>query len=83
MVGAEKEAILKQLRDRLGMKDKKKNVEPGSNPKVEWHGDMGEHGTHNGPKKGDVYITLKPSLSADNLSNNGGYGRIKSDGGGY
>lgn len=81
MEGAEKEAILKQLRDRLGMKEKKKDVKPGSNPNVEWHGDEGEHGTHNGPKKGDVYITLKPSLSADNVPYNGGKaGYIKPDG---
>ena len=43
MQGAAKEAILKKLRDRLGMKEKKKDVKPGSNPKVEWHGSEGEH----------------------------------------
>lgn len=60
--------MLKRLRDRLGMKEKKTNVAPGSNPKVEWHGDEGEHGTHNGPRKGDVYITLEPPKSADDLA---------------
>ena len=67
MEGAAKEAILKKLRDRLGMKSKKENVKPGSNPKVDWHGEEGEHGTHNGPKKADAYVTLKPALSAVDL----------------
>lgn len=58
---------MKKLRDRLGMKERRKNVAPGSNPNVEWHGDEGEHGTNNGPKKGDVFITLKPPKSADDL----------------
>ena len=49
MDGPAKEAILKRLRDRLGLKEKKSDVKPGSNPKVDWHGDEGEHGTHNGP----------------------------------
>ena len=73
MDGPEKEALLQQLRDRLGMKEKKADqVKPGSNPKVEWHGDEGEHGTHNGPKKGDVYATLKPVLNANNVPYNKG-----------
>ena len=42
MEGVAKEAILKKLRDRLGMKEKKKDVKPGSNPKVDWHGDEGK-----------------------------------------
>merc|ERR1719436_655710 len=75
MEGVAKEAILKKLRDRLGMKEKKSNVKPGSNSKVEWHGDEGEHGTHNGPKKGDAYITLKPGMSADNLSHKGAHAK--------
>jgi hypothetical protein len=67
---------LKRLRDRLGMKTKKGDVSPGSNPKVQWHGDEGEHGTHNGPKKGDAYVTLEPPLSADNLADsNAGYAK--------
>ena len=49
--GPAKEALLKDLRDRLGLKEKVK-VAPGSNPKVDWHGDEGEHGTHNEAKKG-------------------------------
>ena len=49
--GPAKEALLKDLRDRLGLKEKVK-VSPGSNPKVDWHGDEGEHGTHNEAKKG-------------------------------
>lgn len=67
MQGAEKEAVLRKLRERLGMKSKKANVGPGSNPKVKWHGAKGEHGTHNGPNKGEAYATLSPSLSAANL----------------
>ena len=59
---------MKSLRDRLGLKEKV-NVSPGSNPKVEWHGDEGEHGTHNEAKKGDVYITLKPPKSVKDLPN--------------
>ena len=62
---------------RLGLKEKQK-VKPGSNPKVQWHGDEGEHGTHNGPSKGDVYITLEPPLSANNLR--GGNSVKKSEG---
>jgi predicted nucleic acid-binding Zn-ribbon protein len=75
MEGVAKEAILKKLRDRLGMKEKKKDVKPGSNSKVDWHGDEGEHGTHNGPKKADAYVTLKPGMSADNLSHKGGHAK--------
>ena len=51
--GPAKEALLKDLRDRLGLKEKVK-VSPGSNPKVDWHGDEGEHGTHNEAKKGSM-----------------------------
>ena len=50
------------------MKEKKKDVKPGSNPKVEWHGEEGEHGTHNGPRKGDVYATIEPELGAHHLA---------------
>lgn len=84
MEGAAKEAILKKLRDRVGMKqvkEKKGDVKPGSNPKVQWHGSKGEHGTHNGAKKGDVYITLKPSMSANNLAHPGK--AVPSGGSGY
>ena len=77
-------ALLKKLRDRVGMKqvkEKKGNVKAGSNPKVQWHGSKGEHGTHNGAKKGDVYITLKPSMSANNLAHPGK--AVPSGGSGY
>ena len=82
MEGPAKEAILKKLRDRLGLKEKQ-NIKPGSNPKVKWHGDEGEHGTHNGPSKGDVYITLEPPLSANNLRGSGNAASKKAVNSGY
>ena len=40
-----------------------------------WSLPSGEHGTHNGPKKADAYVTLKPGMSADNLSHKGGHAK--------
>lgn len=49
--GAEREAILKKLRDRLGMKAPKQRVGPAVNPGIKWHGDDGSH-AGDVPKKG-------------------------------